>query len=260
MPLLDAYAQQFYLFVLVLTRVSGLLLTAPIFGPRSVPMRVRAFLAIGLSLIITPLQIGVEHVEPGNLVDLLVLMGREALLGLSLGLAVLILFTGLQVTGHVIGQISGMSLADVYDPTFESEVSVFAQLLDLVALAVFLVIGGQRQVLSALLDTFRARPVGTLDFPAHLVDTLVGLMSESFVVALRAAAPIMVALLMSVLILGLISRTLPQLNVMAVGFSLNGLIMLAVLAICIGAIVDVMIPRVDGWVTIVRDALVYSSS
>ena len=254
MVLLDLYAQQFYVFVLVLTRVSGLMLVAPIFGSRNVPMHVRGFLAVGMSLIVTPLQTHAA-VNPSNLIDLLLLVGREALLGLALGLAVLILFTGLQLTGQVIGQISGMSLADVFNPTYEADVSIFSQLLDVVAIAAFLAIGGHRQVLEALLDTFQARPPGSGEFPVGVAATLVELLGESFVVGVRAAAPVMVALLMSVLILGLISRTLPQLNVIAIGFNLNGLIMLAVLSVCIGAIVGVLVFRVDGMMAVVRDSL-----
>lgn len=259
MALIDAYAQQFYLFVLVLTRISGLMLTAPIFGPRSVPMQVRGFLAVAMALIITPLQTPVEPIDPTNLMTLAVLIGKEALLGLSLGLAVLILFTGLQITGHLAGQMSGMSLADVYDPTYEADVSVFAQLLDTVAMAVFMVIGGHRQVIEALLDTFRARPAGAVVFPANLAGVVTSLMSESFIIGLRAAAPVMVALLMSILILGLISRTLPQLNVMAIGFNLNGLIMLAVLIVCLGTMVDVLVPRVSQVIEAVRDSLIGAS-
>ena len=80
MVLLDLYAQQFYVFVLVLMCVSGLMLVTPIFGSRNVPMHVRGFLAVGLSLIVTPLQTQAA-VNPSNLIDLLVLVGREALLG-----------------------------------------------------------------------------------------------------------------------------------------------------------------------------------
>lgn len=255
MVLLDWYAQQFFVFVLVLTRVSGLVLVAPIFGSRSVPMHVRGFLAVGLSLIVTPLQTQTA-VDPANLLELLVLMGREALLGLALGLAVLILFTGLQLTGQVISQISGMSLADVFNPSYEADVSIFSQLLDLVAIAAFLAIGGHRQVLEALLDTFQARPPGAAEFPLGVAATLSELLGESFVIGVRAAAPVMVALLMSVLILGLISRTLPQLNVIAIGFNLNSLIMLAVLSVCVGAIVGVLVFRVEGMIALVRDSLI----
>jgi flagellar biosynthetic protein FliR len=185
------------------------------------------------------------------------MLGREAMLGLALGLAVMILFTGLQLTGQIMGQMSGMSLADVFDPSSGTSVPVFAQLLDVVTLSVFVAIGGHRQVLDALLDTFRARPPGGDDFPANVVPTLTTVLGESFLIGFRAAAPMMVALLMSVLILGLISRTLPQLNVIAVGFSINSLIMLAVFSVSLGVIVEVLHVRVESMIEVIHAALVF---
>lgn len=256
MSFLQLYFSQFLVFVLVLTRISGVIMTAPIFGSRSVPIQIRAFLAIGLSLIVTPLQDSSLMAEPASLLNLLWMLGREAMLGLALGLAVMILFTGLQLTGQIMGQMSGMSLADVFDPSSGTSVPVFAQLLDVVTLSVFVAIGGHRQVLDALLDTFRARPPGGDDFPINVVPTLTMVLGESFLIGFRAAAPVMVALLMSVLILGLISRTLPQLNVIAVGFSVNSLIMLAVFSVSLGVIVEVLHVRVESMIEVIHNALV----
>ena len=83
------------------------------------------------------------------------------------------------------------------------------------------------------------------------------MIGESFLIGLRAAAPVMVALLMSVLILGLISRTLPQLNVIAVGFSINALIMLAALSVCLGAIVGIMQLRAEVMIEAIQRAILF---
>ncbi len=230
------FVDQYVVFVLVLTRISGLVMTAPIFGSRHVPMRVRAFLAVGMALIITPLHTENAPPVPSSVVQFMVILGRELMLGLALGLAVMILFTALQLTGQILGQMSGMSLADVFDPGFGQSVPMFTQLLDAVTLSVFIVIGGHRQVMQALLDTFRWRPPGSDDFPPDLVASLVHVLHESFVVGIRAAAPVMVALLLSIVVLGLISRTLPQLNILAVGFSLNSMVMVLTLALSLGGI------------------------
>jgi flagellar biosynthetic protein FliR len=234
--LLQLYLDQFLVFVLVLTRISGLVMTAPVFGPRSVPIQVRGLLAVSLSLIITPLHWGTYVVQPASLLNLLVLVGREAVVGLALGLGIMILFTGLQLAGQIMGQMSGMSLADIFDPSFDSSVPIFAQLMDLVTLAVFVAIGGHRQVMSALLDTFEVMPPGTGGFSPSMVGALVDVTTQSFMLGIRAAAPVMVALLLSVLVMGLISRTLPQLNVIAIGFSLNSMVLLATLSISLGAV------------------------
>ena len=253
--LIELYRDQFPIFVLVLTRISGVVMTAPIFGSRNVPLRVRAFLAVGLAVMITPAQWESAPGMPHDLLNLLVLMAREAFLGLALGLAVMILFAGLQVTGQLIGQMSGMSLADTFDPTFDTSVPIFSQLLDVVALSVFIAVGGHRQVLAALLDTFRWRPPGERDLPAGVLETLSGITAESFAVGIRVGAPVMVALLLAMLILGLISRTLPQLNVLAVGFSLNSMIMLLTLAASLSALAWVVQHHADEVIMAVREAI-----
>lgn len=255
--LIELYRDQLLLFVLVLTRVSTLVMTAPIFGSRNVPIRVRAFLAIGFALIITPLQFDAARDMPLDLVNLSVLVAREAILGLALGLSVMILFTGLQLTGQIIGQMSGMALADTYDPTFDASVPVFTQLLDAVTLSVFIAIGGHRQLIAALLDTFRWRPPGVRDFPTSIVDTFTQVTSESFIVGIRAGAPVMVALFLAVLILGLISRTLPQLNVIAVGFSLNSMVMMLALAASMSALAWVVQDHADSVIATIRDAIIF---
>jgi flagellar biosynthetic protein FliR len=146
----------------------------------------------------------------------------------------LILFSGAQLAGQILSQLSGMSIAEAFDPDFDSSVSSFTQLLDWVAMSIFVCIGGHRQVLAALLDTFRWMPPGQGGCSNDLVDMLVEITTQSFVTGIRASAPVMVALLLAVLVTGLISRTLPQLNVMAIGFNINAFVLLGTFGITLG--------------------------
>lgn len=233
--LLALYFDQFVVFVLVLSRIGGLVSIAPIFGSRAIPMRIRAFLAASLAFLITPLHWGQAIEVPQSLLGMALLVAQDFGMGLVLGLGVLIVLSGLQISGQMLGQMSGMQLADIVDPSLGNSVPVFSQLLDLVTLAVFVIIGGHRLMLGALLETFQWAPPGDVQLPPGIVAALTELITQSFVLGVRAAAPGVVALLLAVLVMGLISRTLPQLNVLAVGFSLNALIMLAVLSISLGA-------------------------
>jgi flagellar biosynthetic protein FliR len=252
-PLL--HFQPLSVFVLVLTRVAGLVMTAPIFASSVAPARVRAFLAVGLSLLIAPLYWNRSVAPPGDLANFAVVLGREALLGAAMGLSLMILFAGLQLSGQIVGQMSGMSLADVFDPSFDASIPVFSQLLDLIALAVFVAIGGHRRVMSALLDTFQSLPPGSAGASGDLAEMLTDAVTHSFALGIRAAAPVMVALLMSVLVMGLINRALPQLNVLVVGFSLNAMIMLAAFSVSLGAAIWVFQEQVDAAIDAIRSAL-----
>jgi len=235
-PLLELYFDQFVVFVLVLTRISGLVMTAPIFGSRSIPYRIRGLLAVALAMIVTSIYWNHEVALPHNIIEMTLMLTREVVLGLLLGMSLQILFSGLQLAGQIISQMSGMSLADVFDPTFNQSVPIFAQLLETMSLSFFIAIGGHRMLIRALLETFRWRPPGVHDIPTGIVAAVTDVVHQSFLIGIRAGAPVMVALLMAILVLGLISRTLPQLNVIAVGFSLNSMVMMLTLAMSLGAI------------------------
>ena len=243
--LLALYADQFLIFVLVLSRVSGLVMTAPILGSRGVPARIRALIAVALSLLITPVHWNTPLEDPGNLLNLLVYVGQEVVLGITLGLGILILFMGLQVAGQIVAQMSALSLADLFDPNFDGNVSVFSQLFEIIALSVFLMIGGHRQMLEALLETFRSLPPGDASYASGLTSAMVEVVTQSFLLGVRAAAPAIVSLLMSILVLGLISRTLPQLNILAVGFSVNTIVLMGTLSLSLGAMVWIFREHLD---------------
>lgn len=247
--------ESFLLFTLVLTRMSGLVMTAPIYGTTEVPAQVRALLAFALALLITPGQMhnSVEH--PGTLIHYFVFVGAELLIGLSLGMGIAILFSGIQLTGQMIGRISGMMLADVFDPSVGESVPQFSRLLFLVAMAIFVCIGGHRMVMAGLLDTFETIPPGSAAVPATLAETMVSLVAESFSLGIRAAAPVVTALLLSTLVMGLISRTLPQLNILAVGFGMNSLLTFGTLALSIGGAAWVFQDQIEPAMKMLLDAL-----
>ena len=126
LALLDV--EHFLLFTLVLTRVSGLTMTAPIYGTSDVPMQVRVLLAVALALLITPTQWDVAVEYPGTTINYMVFIGSELVVGVCLGMGVTILFSGVQLAGQMISRISGMMLADVFDPSLQASVPTFSRL------------------------------------------------------------------------------------------------------------------------------------
>ena len=224
----------FILFSLVFARVGGLTMTAPIYGAGEVPLQVRVLLAAALALLIAPLQWHGTAVQLGGPANYLVLLGCEAAIGACLGLGVLILIHGMTLAGGLIGQTSGLGIAEVFDPSLDENIPQFSRLMFLVGVTVFLCIGGHRMVMAGLLDTFRTIPPGKGVLPASLADGFTTLVSLSFSLAIRVAAPAVTALLLATLLLELIGRTLPQLNVLALGFGLNALLAFAALALSLG--------------------------
>lgn len=222
------------LFGMVLARTCGMVLIGPMFGAREVPMRLRAFFAFALAILILPTQIHVGAPTPKTLLDFLTYVGTEVAVGYVLSLGIWIMFSGLQLAGQVIGQTSGMALADVFNPALNASVPLAAQFLYMFGLAIWLLFGGHRLAMEGFLATFSAVPPGSmLDF-AVIHETLNALMTNSLELGIRVAGPVVAALLLATLVMGLISRTMPQLNIIAVGFSINSMASLAMLSLTLG--------------------------
>jgi flagellar biosynthetic protein FliR len=243
------------LFMLVFTRTSGLVMTAPVFGKNQIPTQVRVLLALALAVLVMPSQWDRAVQSPATLLNLLILVAGELIVGLCLGLGVDILFSGTQLAGQLIGRISGETMAEVYDPSVDDSLPILSQFLNMLALAVFVCIGGHRLVIAALLDTFQSIPPGGTGIPADMAGALTTLLAQSFSLGIRAVAPVMTALLLGSLVVGLIGRTLPQLNVMALGFGVNALVSYGALAMTLGATVWAFQSQIEPALETLLDAL-----
>jgi flagellar biosynthetic protein FliR len=246
---------KFIVFTLVFTRVSGLTMTAPIYGSTDAPARVRALLAFALALLIMPSQWNAAPPKPDNLLNYLVFVGGELIVGVCLGLGIMILVRGMELAGEIIGYVGGLMIAEAYDPTLDANTPVLSRLYVLVSLSIFACIGGHRLVMAGLLDTFRTIPPGSGLFSQSITDAFVTLLAQSFSLAIRAAAPATVALLLATLVLGLISRTVPQLNILILGFGLNSLLIFGAMALTLGGVTWAFREQIEPALEVLLDAL-----
>lgn len=239
----DALAQWFVdhlvLATLVLTRLSTLLMAMPSVGV-GVPKRVRALLAILLTILLLPPVASQTDAESlpriENLIELSLAVGREGLIGLLIGSVIQLIVTGLQLAGEAITSTGGMQLGNAVDPTTQSSMPTLARLVGLLVTAVMLAVGGHRLLLQVLVDSFDALPAGHITFHHSMMTLIVDQLSAGMAAGVRVAAPVVAALLLSNLITGLVSRTMPQINVLAIGLSINALALLVVTAVTIGSV------------------------
>lgn len=256
--LLSIYTNQFLIFLLVLARVSGLVAVAPMWSSRAIPRRIRVFVALGIALIITPLWWHTPVDNPGHVVHLAVLMASEFAVGLSIGLAVMICFVGVDLAGEILGQMTGMRLANTASPDYNASMSVFSQFLHMLMLTVFLVSGGYQYLLDVFFQVFERMPPGKAHVSLSVIDALAEIISYSFALGLQLAAPMLLVLLLSLLVMGLIGRTMPQFNVLAVGFGVNSLVMLGTLFLSLGILIRVFHEHSFGAIDLI--APVFSTS
>ncbi len=245
--MLSLLSQPLWVFLAVLARVSPPLMMAPPTRSASVPMRIRAGIAVGLSVLIAPLAYGNATRIPQDLIHIVLGMTGEVILGLMLGSIILLAITSLQVAGQMVGNLAGLDLATSADPNTDEEMPVIANMLGWLAAAIFVVLGGHRQLLDCCMESFATFPVGTVQFQTAWLNELDGILRHTFVIGIRAAAPLAVALLLSNLVAGLLARTLPQLNVLAIGFNINAMTLLTVLTLSIGGVAWVYQVELSVW-------------
>ncbi len=224
-----------FVFALVLTRVSGIVMMSPVFGGSEIPVQVRALLAFSLAVLVMPTQWTVDIGEPRTLVAFAILIAAELIIGLALGLGINIFFTGVSLAGELIGQLGGLTASQIFDPTSGDQTPLLSRLLHYLAIAVFAAVGGLRILMTSLLDTFETIPLADGNMHTSIAYSLITILTVSFGLAIRMAAPVMVAVLVSMLVMGLLSKTLPQLNLMSVGFGINTTIMYLVMFLSISA-------------------------
>lgn len=228
---MEYWLAQFHIFLLVLLRVSALLIVAPIFGHRSYLSRAKIILAVTVSLVVFPLVAESAPVIPDGLYAYALIMMREVAMGVVLGFAVLLLFVGIQFAGQLVGLQMGFGIVNVIDPQSSSQVSIIGQYLNILAVLVLLSTNGHHMILKGLVSSFDAVPLGGVELKASIVAKTVALSSQVFIIGVKIAAPILLSLFLVSVALGILARTVPQMNVFIVGFPVQigvGLTALAV--------------------------------
>jgi flagellar biosynthetic protein FliR len=213
------------MFLLMFTRVISIMLLLPIFGSAAVPPQVR----VGLSLLLTVVLfssmpaahavLGPEHPSIGMLVFLIV---KECLIGLIIGYTTLFLFAAVHFAARLVDTEMGFGLVEIIDPMSEEQVTVMGQLWIIVFSIILLLINGHYFFMLAVQKSFELIPVSGIDFqPGTLMSHFFVMVGNIFILALKMAGPIYVTLLLTLMALGVVARTVPQINIFFVGLPLK---------------------------------------
>lgn len=238
-------------WALVLFRLAGIFMFGPVFGSQVVPARVKVFLALGLSFCVYPMLLDADNPSAASLAPVIqsaaendlhlwpmvAAVASEIMIGLIIGFGANLPIVGVQVGGYMIDQQMGLGIAQVFNPELNAESGVVSQFLTMCAIGLFVIIGGHRVMLAALVGSFHHVPLGGFMPDAAMVDLIVGLLTAMFELAVRVAAPLLCIFFLLTLALGFIARTVPQLNILSIGFGLR---------IIVGAVVLVFLSAMFG--------------
>ncbi|MGH8671358.1 MAG: flagellar biosynthetic protein FliR [Burkholderiales bacterium] len=208
------------MFAWPFARILALLSTEPIVGNRSVPARVKIGLAFLITLVVAPALSVPPVPDPGSPAGLLIL-AQQILVGISMGLAMRVVFSAVEMAGHLAGLQMGLGFALFFDPQSSGQVPVVAQFLGLLALLLFLAMNGHLILIAALIESFEVLPIISQPYSALAWKTLAGWGGEIFRVGLLMALPVVAALLVTNVAIGIVTRAAPQLNIFVVGFPLT---------------------------------------
>ncbi len=210
--------QEVKAFLLILIRVSTILLMFPFFSARVIPVLSKAGLAIIVTIILFPVLNHEMVAFPETVLGVMQLIIAELIIGIILGLLVQVFFEGVRMMGQTVGFQTGFAMANIIDPQSGAQVSLLSNLAYLVAFTLFLLLNGHHILLNAVRESFGVLPVGSLSLNSELFEKLLPLYGEMFAIAIKIGAPAIAALLFTKVAFGLVTKLIPQMNIMIVAF------------------------------------------
>ncbi len=203
-----------------LVRILGLIAAAPLFGNRSVPARAKVILGVMLAIVIAPITPKNVPIDPVSLQGLLI-VAQQLLIGLAMGFSVRIVFSAVEMAGEIIGLTMGLGFATFFDPQSQARSSAISQFLALVATTAFLAVNGHLVLISVLAESFVSLPISAEPIAGFGFKQVADWGGKIFSSGLQLSLPILAALLLVNIALGILTRAAPQLNLFGIGFPIT---------------------------------------
>ncbi|MCJ8311654.1 MAG: flagellar biosynthetic protein FliR [Saccharospirillaceae bacterium] len=204
-------------FLWPMFRIAGFFAVAPIFGARTVPLRVRAAFTFIMTIMIAPVLPEMPNMEAIGIMNML-LIAEQMSIGITLGLVLQMLFQMFVLTGQTISMQAGLGFASMIDPSNGVSVATLSQWYLTLVTLLFLAINGHLVVIEVLIDSFYIMPIGSGGIAKDMWMQLANFLSWMFKASLTISLPAITSLLLVNLTFGILTRAAPQLNVFSLGF------------------------------------------
>ncbi len=208
-------------FLLVAARFSGLMVAAPLLGSGNFPVMGKIGL-VGLSaMLVTPGVPALEAALPSDPLALALMATGEVLIGLAIGLVMTLVFAAIQVAGQIMDMQSGFGMMNVFNPALETQFPIFGFFYFIMAILYLLILDGHHLMIRALTSTFETIPLGGLSPDENVLWAVVNWGTGMFYDAVLISAPIVAAMMLAYITMGLMGRVVPQIHMFVVGFPLT---------------------------------------
>ncbi len=209
----------FYKFFLLLIRASFIVFFAPVIGSRLIPSVAKIALSVFLAFLAFS-SVGAVHI-PQSYMEMFLTVFKEMLIGLSVGFASRLVFDGIQFGGQYVGYMMGFAVVNVIDPQSEAHLPIISQFENIIAILIFLAIGGHLWFFSAFSDSLAILPLGFQLGSLSWIPFIIKLFGNIFVIAIKVNAPVFLVLFLIQLVMAVIARVVPQMNIFMVGFPIQ---------------------------------------
>lgn len=209
-------------FLLILFRVGGMFIVAPLFSNRAIPPQLKIAFCVMLAISILPLlKVDLHPLALTSDLYLMKLIVQEITIGVFIGLVAFMIFATIQTAGEILGMKVGFSIASIIDPANQGASNIISSLYIIFGSLIFLYLDGHHAILGSVVQSFRIIPLGE-SFQIAEMTSLGGVVTQLFVLAIKIAAPIIVVLTMLNFLFGFITKLAPQMNIyFTVGFILS---------------------------------------
>lgn len=221
-----------------LVRLLALIASAPIFGDQQTPVRVKIGLSVLLAILLAPTLDLMPAVPVGSPQGLLIII-QQIIIGSAMGFTMRLIFSAVELAGEFSGMIMGLGFASFYDPRSASNSAVISQWLGIIASLTFLTLNGHLMILSLVAESFHTLPVGQM-MSAQSFYTIAKWGENIFIFGLQISLPLLAALLITNLALGILTRAAQQLNLFAIGFPITLTIGFVILSISLPYLAPIM--------------------
>ncbi|NLA74554.1 MAG: flagellar type III secretion system protein FliR [Deltaproteobacteria bacterium] len=207
-------------FFWILVRVGTLFFLLPLFGARNIPSLWKAGLSFVVAIVLTPVVPAPQNL-PVSGPEIILGIAAEVLMGLILAITIRMFMAAAEMAGQFMSFQMGFSMASAIDPQTGAQSNVLTQFIYIFTLLLFFSMDGHHMFIRVMANSFYSVPINSISFKSAIANELIRAGSSMFLLGLKIAAPILVALFLSNLCLGIIARTVPQVNILMVGFPVN---------------------------------------
>ncbi len=218
---MEIYITQFITFLLLFARITSLIVLAPLFGHQTVPLQLKVGLGIFLAFVMFPISQNADVITNLQLFPLVILILQEVIVGLIIGFATGLIFAAVRYAGDLIGFDLGFSFANVFNANENQNFPLIGEFLYLFMMLIFLAINGHHFVIQALQLSYQAVPLGSYVISTAVQFKMIEMVGLVFVIAVKIAAPVIVAGFLVNIVLGILSRMMPQLHIFSLSFPLK---------------------------------------